>query len=181
VSSQSRAPVEDDQAFMDCVNAHAPSLRRFALRLTRNHADAEDVLQQTLMRALEKRSELRDPAHLRPWLLAIARTSWLNSRRGLRNKLEVLDGGKSLPAHAGPSGNLEHEILDRSFTDELLRALDALPEEWRETLWLREVEDLSYEEIARVLNCPLGTVRSRLARARAAAAAWLGRGDAHGL
>jgi len=166
---------------MDCVNAHAPSLRRFALRLTRNHADAEDVLQQTLMRALEKRSELRDPAHLRPWLLAIARTSWLNSRRGLRNKLEVLDGGKSLPAHAGPSGNLEHEILDRSFTDELLRALDALPEEWRETLWLREVEDLSYEEIARVLNCPLGTVRSRLARARAAAAAWLGRGDAHGL
>jgi RNA polymerase sigma-70 factor (ECF subfamily) len=166
---------------MDCVNAHAPSLRRFARRLTRNHADAEDVFQQTLMRALEKRGELRDPAHLRPWLLAIARTSWLNSRRGLRNKLEVLEGGRSLPVAKGVSGNLEQEILDRSFTDELLLALDSLPEEWRETLWLREVEDLSYEEIARVLDCPLGTVRSRLARARAAAAAWLGRGGTHGL
>ena len=181
MSTSSRAPVQDDRAFMDCVNAHAPSLRRFARRLTRNHADAEDVFQQTLMRALEKRSELRDPAYLRPWLLAIARTSWLNSRRGLRNKLEVLEGGRSLPVAEGLSSNLEQEILDRSFTDELLLALDALPEEWRETLWLREVEDLSYEEIARVLDCPLGTVRSRLARARAAAAAWLGRGGAHGL
>ena len=98
-----------------------------------------------------------------------------------RQKLEVLEGGRSLPVAEGLSSNLEQEILDRSFTDELLLALDALPEEWRETLWLREVEDLSYEEIARVLDCPLGTVRSRLARARAAAAAWLGRGGAHGL
>jgi RNA polymerase sigma-70 factor (ECF subfamily) len=166
---------------MDCVTAHAPSLRRFARRLTRNHADAEDVFQQTLMRALEKRGELRDPAHLRPWLLAIARTSWLNSRRGLRNKLEVLEGGGGLSTDEGACGDLEREILDRSLTDELLLALDALPEEWRETLWLREVEDLSYEEIARVLDCPLGTVRSRLARARAAAAACLGKGGVHGL
>jgi RNA polymerase sigma-70 factor, ECF subfamily len=181
VSTPSRAPVQDEQAFMDCVTAHAPSLRRFARRLTRNHADAEDVFQQTLMRALEKRGELRDPAHLRPWLLAIARTSWLNSRRGLRNKLEVLEGGGALSTDEGARGDLEGEILDRSLTDELLLALDALPEEWRETLWLREVEDLSYEEIARVLGCPLGTVRSRLARARAAAAACLGKGGVHGL
>ena len=181
MSSSFRATVEDERAFMDCVTAHAPSLRRFARRLTRNHADAEDVFQQTLMRALEKRRELRDPAHLRPWLLAIARTSWLNSRRGLRNKLEVLEGGRSFPTREGPSGDLEREILDRSFTDELLLALDSLPEEWRETLWLREVEDLSYEEIARVLDCPLGTVRSRLARARAAAATVLTKGGVHGL
>lgn len=173
--------MEDEQTFLDCVNAHAPSLRRFARRLTRNHADAEDVMQDTLIRALEKRDELREPGRLRAWLLAIVRTSWLNSRRGLRNKLEVLQGGRSLPPGHGARGDLEQEILDRSLTDEVLLALDALPHEWREALWLREVEDLSYEEIARVLDCPLGTVRSRLARARAAAAAWLAKGETHGM
>ena len=181
MSTSSRAPVQDDRAFMDCVNAHAPSLRRFARRLTRNHADAEDVFQQTLMRALEKRAELREPGRLRAWLLAIVRTCWLNSRRGLRSKLEVLRDGQSPGVEHGLSGDLEREILDRSLTDDLLLALEALPQEWRETLWLREVEDLSYEEIARVLDCPLGTVRSRLARARAAAAAWLAKGETHGM
>src|SRR5262249_3994950 len=132
-------------------------------------------------RALEKRGELREPGRLRAWLLTIVRTICLNSRRGLRNELEILQGTESLPAQRGAHGDLEREILDRSLTDELLLALEALPEEWRETLWLREVEDLSYEEIARVLDCPLGTVRSRLARARAAAAAWLVKGETHGM
>ena len=173
--------MEDEQTFLECVNAHAPSLRRFAWRLTRNHADAEDVMQDSLMRALEKRGELREPGRLRAWLLTIVRTCWLNSRRGLRNKFEVLQGGQSPGAHQGPRGDLEREILNRSFTHDLLRAIETLPDEWRETLWLREVEDLSYEEIAQVLDCPLGTVRSRLARARAASAAWLGRGGTHGM
>lgn len=173
--------MEDEQTFLECVNVHAPSLRRFAWRLTRNHADAEDVIQDSLMRALEKRAELREPGRLRAWLLAIVRTCWLNSRRGLRSKFEVLRDGQSPGVEHGLSGDLEREILDRSLTDDLLMALEALPLEWREALWLREVEDLSYEEIAHVLDCPLGTVRSRLARARAAAAAWLGKGGTHGM
>jgi RNA polymerase sigma-70 factor, ECF subfamily len=173
--------MEDEQTFLDCVNAHAPSLRRFARRLTRNHADAEDVVQDTLIRALEKRGELREPGRLRAWLMAIVRTCWFNSRRGLRNRFEVLQGRRFPGVDLGPRGDLEREILDRSFTEDLLRALETLPDEWRETLWLREVEDLSYEEIAQVLKCPLGTVRSRLARARAAAAAFLGKGETHGM
>jgi RNA polymerase sigma-70 factor, ECF subfamily len=173
--------MEDEQTFLECVNAHAPSLRRFARRLTRNHADAEDVMQDTLVRALQKRGELREPGRLRPWLMAIVRSCWLNSRRGLRNKLEVLRDGQSPGGEHGLSGDLEAEILDRSLTDDLLLALEALPQEWREALWLREVEDLSYEEIAQVQDCPLGTVRSRLARARAATAASFGKGATHGV
>ena len=173
--------MEDEQTFLECVNAHAPSLLRFARRLTRNHADAEDVMQDTLLRALEKRGELREPGRLRAWLLAIVRTCWLNSRRGLRSKIEVLHERQPEPGEHSAGGDLEREILDRSLTDELLLALEGLPEEWRQTLWLREVEDLSYEEIARVLSCPLGTVRSRLTRARAAAAASLGKGEVHGM
>jgi RNA polymerase sigma-70 factor (ECF subfamily) len=138
-------------------------------------------MQDTVMRALERRGELRDPGRLRAWLLAIARTCWLNSRRGLRSKLEVLHEDQRSWAELGSRGDLEKEILDRSLTDGLLMALESLPDEWREALWLREVEDFSYEEIARVQSCPLGTVRSRLARARAAAAACLGKGEPHGM
>jgi len=150
--------------------------------LSRSRADAEDVVQETLVRALERRGELRDLRHLRSWLFTIIRTVSLNSSRGLRNRLEVLDGGLSdSSAEARLGGNLETEILDRSLSDELLAALEALSREHREALWLREVEDLSYEEIARVLDCQVGTVRSRLARARAALAARFGKESGDGV
>ena len=84
--------MRDERTFIERVSAHAGALRRFAQRLTRNTADAEDVLQDTLVKAMEKRDELRDPGQLRGWLMAIVRTSWLNSRRGLRHKRELLDG-----------------------------------------------------------------------------------------
>jgi RNA polymerase sigma-70 factor (ECF subfamily) len=176
VSTEVKTAVRDKRTFIKRVSAHAGALRRFARRLTRNPADAEDVLQDTLVKAMEKRDELRDPRQLRSWLMAIVRTCWLNSRRGLRNKLEVLDRNGVQLEVPGLRGDLEQEILDRTLDDELLAALDALPEEWRQTLWLREVEELSYEEIAAVVGCPLGTVRSRLARAREAMASRLGKG-----
>ncbi len=91
-----------------------------------------------------------------------------------------MQGGQSPGVHLGPRGDLEREILARSLTHDVLRAIETLPDEWR-ALLLRGVEGLSYEEIARVLNCPLGTVRSRLARARAAAAALLDKGETHGM
>lgn len=172
---------EDEQAFLERVQAHAPALRRLAERMSGSRADADDVLQETLVRALERRTELRDARHLRSWLFAITRSVSLNARRGLRNALEVLEGGLSPSAgETRPGGNLEAEILDRSLSDELVTALEALSHEHREALWLREVEDLTYEEIAQVVGCQVGTVRSRLARARAALASRLGKesGDA---
>ena len=176
------ARAESERTFVARATEHLPALLRFARRLTRNTADAEDLVQETLMRAVEKRSGLSDAAQLKPWLLSIERNTWLNSRRGMRNRLEVLAGGLSAeerPPEA--TADLERELLDRSLDDALLAALDALPEEWREALWLREVEELSYEEIAAVASCPVGTVRSRLARARAALLARMGGARSHGL
>lgn len=152
--------------FLDKAMAHVPSLLRAAHRLGRDEADAEDLVQDTLVRALEKRDELRDDERLKGWLLAIERTIHLNSRRGMRARLEVLEGGLSSEPPPEPTGNLADELMERSLSDELLAALEQLPPEWRETLLLREVEELSYEEISLVLGCKLGTVRSRLARAR---------------
>lgn len=154
---------------VDEMLRHIPSLLRMGKRLTGSHAEAEDLVQETLMRAMQHSSELREPSQMRAWLLTIERRLFLNSRRGLRPRLEVLDGGLS-PHRREPTGDLERELMEGSLGDELEAALAALPEEQREAIWLREVEELSYDEIARVQDCPLGTVRSRLSRARAALA-----------
>jgi RNA polymerase sigma-70 factor (ECF subfamily) len=145
---------------------HLPSLLRVARRLTRSEAAAEDLVQDTLVRAIEKQHDVDHPERLRAWLLAVERTVFLNSVRGRAHALEVLEGGRDAVAKHEPSGNLEDEILARSLDPRLDAALDALPAEQRDALWLREVEELSYEEIAKVQGCAVGTVRSRLARAR---------------
>ena len=150
---------------LDRMLAHLPLLLRVGHRMTRNVPDAEDLAHETLLRAMDRGDDLRDPERLRGWLLSVQRTVFLNGRRGLRARFEVLDGGLATPE---PSGNLEEELHQRGLDDTLVQALDALPAEWREALWLREVEELSYAEIAETQGCPVGTVRSRLARAREA-------------
>lgn len=147
---------------------HLPVLLRVGRRLTRSDADAEDLAQDTLLRALSRVDEVRDPERTRAWLLSVQRTVFLNGRRGLRARLEVLEGGLSEKQGEETCGDLENEILSRSVDDTLVAALDELPAEWREALLLREVDELSYAEIAEVQGCPVGTVRSRLARAREA-------------
>ncbi len=149
--------------FVDKLLAELPSLLRVARRLTRTEADAEDLVQSTVVRAIERQGDLRDERKLRAWLLTVQRSVHLNSARGLRARLEVIEGGETMPE---PQGNLETEILDRSFEGKVMDALEALPEQLRDALLLREIEELSYEEIARIQGCPVGTVRSRLSRAR---------------
>lgn len=154
--------------FIDLVAPHLPALMRAGRRLTRHPAQAEDLVQDTVVRALERRGELRSPEQLEGWLLAVQRTVHLNAVRGLRPKLEVLQGGAEAAPLPEPQGDLERELHERTLGPELQAGLEALAPEWREALWLREVDELSYEEIARVQGCPVGTVRSRLARARGA-------------
>jgi RNA polymerase sigma-70 factor (ECF subfamily) len=151
-------------SFSDRLLAELGCLLRVARRLTRTEADAQDLVQATVVRALERRSDLRDGERIRGWLLRVQRTVLLNGSRGFARKLEVLDGGLSEAQE--PSQDLEAEIMAHGFADELERALFRLGPEFREALLLREVEGLSYEEIAELQQCPVGTVRSRLARAR---------------
>ncbi|MBZ4374943.1 RNA polymerase sigma factor [Corallococcus sp. AS-1-6] len=168
------------RSFIERALVHLPALRRVGRRLTGSAAEADDLVQETVARALERRGELRDPERLKGWLLAVQRTVFLNSRRGLRPHLEVLEGGlgKALPAE--PSTDMEAELHARTLSAGMQAALDSLAPEWRDALWLREVEELSYEEIARVQGCPVGTVRSRLARARLAMLDLLEKEKAHG-
>ena len=160
------------KSFVKRLQQYLPALLRQGTRLTGTRSEAEDLAQDTIMRALEKQSELRSPERMAGWLSAIQKTVHLNGRRNLRPQLEVLEGGASTAPE--PSKDLRDELSANELDESLARALDALPPEWREALWLREVEELSYEEIAAAQRCPIGTVRSRLARAREAMLSKLG-------
>jgi RNA polymerase sigma-70 factor (ECF subfamily) len=162
-------------SFSERLLAELTSLLRVARRLTRSEADAEDLVQATVVRAIERRSELRDRERMRGWLLQVQRTVHLNGARGLARKLEVLKGG--LSESEQPSRDLEAEVTERGFADELDDALGVLAPELRDALLLREVEGLGYDEIADVQQCPVGTVRSRLARARRTLLEALSRND----
>nr|WP_274622557.1 RNA polymerase sigma factor [Myxococcus fulvus] len=159
---------------------HLPALRRVGRRLTGSAVEADDLVQETLARALEQRGALKEPASLKAWLLAVQRTVFLNSRRGLRPRLEVLEGGRGQPLPPEPSADLEVELHAHALSEGMRAALDSLAPEWRDALWLREVEELSYDEIAQVQGCPVGTVRSRLARARLAVFDFLEKEKSHG-
>jgi RNA polymerase sigma-70 factor (ECF subfamily) len=143
-----------------------PSAYNVARWLTRNDQDAEDVVQEAFLRAHRFFPSFRggDP---RAWLLTIVRNScwsWLRANRP-RDVGTGLDDVAEMPDALAPSA--EEDLVRRVDAERVRRALDALPAEFREVLILREFEELSYREIADVSGIPVGTVMSRLARARA--------------
>src|SRR5262249_7389980 len=134
--------------------AGAGRLRRFALQLCGDGATAEDLVQEGLMRALAARKGLRDPGLVLPWLFSIVRRTFLDQHRRTEHRTRIVEA--KLSAGEPSTGNLEVEILERGFSDEVQRALSALPEEWRTAILLCDVEGFAYQEIAEALTCPLG-------------------------
>jgi RNA polymerase sigma-70 factor (ECF subfamily) len=145
-------------------------LYSYALVLTRNHADAEDLVQETYVRAMQAMGRLRAGSNMKGWLFTILRNVWFNQLRKWRNgpqmvEIEVWDGvANSIGEPYKDSYNL---YVSKIETEQVRAAIQELSVEFREIILLREYEDLSYLEIASVLNCPVGTVMSRLGRARA--------------
>jgi RNA polymerase sigma-70 factor, ECF subfamily len=138
---------------------------RYARSLTHDPAQAEELVQETYCRALKakERPRIETPEHVRPWAFTILRNIWHNSRRRDARIVEDLaDYDFPAPGDHSPEQMLTRKLLRW----EIIQAIDALPEALREIVVLREIEELSYAEIASVLCCPPGTVMSRLARAR---------------
>jgi RNA polymerase sigma-70 factor (ECF subfamily) len=139
------------------------ALYGYALMLTRNSAEAEDLVQETYARALEAQHRLKQDSNVKGWFFTILRNIWLNQIRKRKSgpilvEVDGQEGGDVLLAHARDS----HEILiSREDAKHVQNAICQLPIEFREVILLREFEDLSYQEIACVLNCPAGTVMSR--------------------
>jgi RNA polymerase sigma-70 factor, ECF subfamily len=145
--------------------ASADRLKRFAFHLCGRADEAEDLVQEGFLRALGRRAQLRDPARAVSWLYRIIRSLFLDKRRVAQHRLHLIERDATFAEP--PIGNLEEEILNGGLTDEVAAALAALPEEWRTCLLLSDVDELTYEQIAEIVDCPVGTVRSRLSRARA--------------
>jgi RNA polymerase sigma-70 factor (ECF subfamily) len=143
-------------------------LFRYALLLTRHRSDAEDLVQETYVRAFEKIDSVRDPDSTRAWMYAILRNTWTSHQRRL--SIAHIEAGidlSSIPCADGDRANNALSQYERGFERERVhRALQQLPLEAREILILREFDDLSYRKIADIMSCPVGTVMSRLARAR---------------
>jgi len=140
------------------IEACVPALRRYAAVLLRNRQDADDMVHDTLVRALGSLHTRREEHEVRPWLFAIMHNLFVSQLRRTRAHASLEAAGEL----EGPPGGQEERLRWR----DLVRALNNLPEEQRSVILLVSVEDLSYAEVARVLGIPIGTVMSRLARAR---------------
>jgi RNA polymerase sigma-70 factor (ECF subfamily) len=153
------------RVFDATVLPHLDAAFNFARWLTRNDAEAEDVVQDACVRALRYFSSLRD-ADARAWFFAIVRNSWYTrvARRSGPVETASLDDAGREPFDDQPDPELQ--LLRQHTIDRVRAAIEHLPIDFREVLVLREIEGLSYKEIATVVHVPIGTVMSRLARAR---------------
>ena len=172
--------VEVPRSFEEVVLPHLDAAFNYARWLTKNDADAEDVLQDASVRALRFFSSLRSE-NARAWLLTIVRNTWYGRfpRRAGGSVTTVTDEDTT-DNRADVSLDPEAQLIQQQTVESVRRALEALPTDFREVLVLRELEGLSYKEIAAIVGVPLGTVMSRLARARERLAGALGTSDLSG-
>lgn len=157
---------DDRGRFERTVLPYLNSAHNLARWLTRNEQDAEDLVQESFLRAFRSFRGFIPGRDAKAWLLAIVRNSWrtwASSKRSHETAMEV----EELPTAAACSWSDPEAIAIENANSELVRkSLEELPAQYREILILRELEELSYREIAQILEIPLGTVMSRLSRAR---------------
>jgi RNA polymerase sigma-70 factor (ECF subfamily) len=156
------------------VRPHLDSLYSTALRLTRSPVDAEDLVQDTLVRAYRFYDRFEAGTNFKAWLLRIQMNAFVNRYRRAARERQVFEGPMAVPVGEGvmsrstmrglvdPVGDAQRRII----AQEINRAFEELSDDGRAMVLLADVEELSYKEIAEVIGCPIGTVMSRLHRAR---------------
>jgi RNA polymerase sigma-70 factor (ECF subfamily) len=168
----------DQERFADQAMEHMSALYTAALRMTRNPADAEDLLQETYLKAFRAFDTFREGTNLKAWLYRILTNTYINSYRAKKRRPEQTEieevedlylyrrlGGLEAVA-AGRSA--EDEVLAHFTDTEVKEAVESLPEQFRLAVLLADVEGFSYKEIAEIMDVPIGTVMSRLHRGRRA-------------
>jgi RNA polymerase sigma-70 factor (ECF subfamily) len=147
--------------FAKGLESHLGSLQRYALLLTRNRVEADDLVQDCLTKAIASASQWRSGTDLRAWLFRILYTCHISDRRKQQVRTRYAE-------QATPSANVEATQLLQIETRQVLSALESLPDAQREAIMVIALEDVKYEEAARRLGVPIGTFMSRLARGREA-------------
>lgn len=157
-----------DETFAREALSYVDTLYGTALRLTRHVADAEDLVQDTYLKAFRAEAQFQPGTNLKAWLFTILHNTFRNRRRDAgRNPVHVDSEVVERAMDSGSSRQTPETLLTRSTLDaDLQAALDALPEGFRQAVWLRDVEEFSYAEIAEIVGVPIGTVMSRISRGR---------------
>jgi RNA polymerase sigma-70 factor (ECF subfamily) len=168
----------DQARFTELAMEHMPALYSAALRMTRNAADAEDLVQETYLKAYRSFGTFTEGTNLRAWLYRILTNTYINSYRAARRRPEVADvedvEDLYLYHRLTPDGRVDpgrsaEEVALESFTDdEVKAAIESLPASFRMAVLLADVEGFSYKEIAEITGVPIGTVMSRIHRGRRA-------------
>ena len=168
----------DQAEFSELAMPYMSSLYTAALRMTRNPADAEDLVQETYLKAYRAFGTFQEGTNLKAWLYRILTNTFINSYRARRRRPEQteLDEVEDLYLYRRLGGleavsagrSAEEEVLEHFTESEVKEAVEALPEQFRLAVLLADVEGFSYKEIAEILDIPIGTVMSRLHRGRRA-------------
>ena len=162
-----RAAFTSSQMFEELAMPLFDSLYNFAHWLTQNRDEAEDLVQETYAKALRGFSSFQPGTNFRAWMFRILRNTFLTSRTGLRATMTVpLDTDEGAAELAVEAATPETILLERASHEAVQSAIAELPVHFREVLLLCEVEEMSYQEIAETVAVPIGTVMSRLSRAR---------------
>jgi RNA polymerase sigma-70 factor, ECF subfamily len=168
----------DQAKFADLAMEHMSSLYTAALRMTRNPSDAEDLVQETYLKAYRAFGTFQEGTNLKAWLYKILTNTFINSYRAKKRRPEQseLDDVEDLYLYrrlggleaAAAGRSAEEEVLEHFTESDVKAAVESLPEQFRMAVLLADVEGFSYKEIAEILDVPIGTVMSRLHRGRKA-------------
>ena len=164
----------DNAEFTTEAMQYAQSLYSTALRMTRNQSDAEDLVQETYLKAFRSFGSFETGTNLKAWLFRILTNTFINTYRAKQRRPQESDLGsvedlflyKRLPSLAGLSESAEEQLLDLFPAAEVREAIENLPETFLLPMLLNDVEGFSYKEVAEILDIPIGTVMSRLHRGR---------------
>jgi RNA polymerase sigma-70 factor (ECF subfamily) len=157
----------DTGSFEELAMPHFARLFNLAVWLTQDRASAEDLVQETFMKALKGFSSFRQGTNFRAWIYRILRNSFLTSQSGLKASVSFDSEDDGLP-EPSTGETPESVLLTRLDRETIQNALETLPLPFREIILLCDVEEMSYREISQALGVPIGTVMSRLSRARSA-------------
>jgi RNA polymerase sigma-70 factor (ECF subfamily) len=168
--------VADRDAFAASAMQYAPQLYSAAMRMTRNPSDAEDLVQETYLRAYRSYATFEEGTNLRAWLFRILTNTFINSYRAKQRRPQETELGetddlylyRNLRNLDSASRSAEDTLFELFTDDEVKAALESLPDNFRMPVLLADVEEFSYKEIAEMLDIPIGTVMSRLHRGRKA-------------
>src|SRR5574341_806982 len=172
LATLSRATKEKQKEFEAEALPHMDILYNYALRMTGNPDDANDLVQETYLKAYRFWDKYEQGTNIRAWLFRIMKNSYINRYRKETREPDTVDYSDvenfydSIRAEATDTNDLQEKLFGHLLGDEVTRALQSLPEDFRTVVILCDIEGLTYEEIAEFIERPIGTVRSRLHRGR---------------